>query len=917
VRISTKDLGQDTVVVSDSGSLGETSDARSHARSRVVLARGSAIGRYIVVEALGRGGMGEVFLAYDPELDRRVALKLVRPRRDADGRQRLLLEAQAQAQLSHPNVVTVYDVGTHDEHVFIAMEHVRGQTFQEWLDDRPRSWRDVVDVLVRAGRGLAAAHAVGLVHRDFKPANVMVAEDGRVRVLDFGLARRFEKVDTRHPEIPASISGEHEALGPDSGLTSAGVVMGTPAFMAPEQFSGGAIDARTDQFSFCIVLFRALYGVSPFSGKTYETLAKSVTEGSLVDPPRAKHVPRRIRSVIRRGLARNASDRHASMDALLRELEGARRGRRVVVVGIAAAAVAGALVIGAGAAMSGPTACADTSAPMREVWNEPTVAEVRAAFLGSGAAHGQDTYERVEPMLSAWVDAWVDMRRDTCEATQIRGEQSPALMDLRMACLDRKLHHLDAIVQVFALSDQEIVGNAVESAGKLPGIEECADLDRLHASLPAVPAEHADEIGAVRQELALLRARAHVGKFRDGLAPGAELLDRARATGYLPLVAESALVLGDVQQRNILIEEALETYEQALAAAAEAGYVESEARALVGLTGVFAFHLDPEISLRFARHAGALLRRLGDPPDVLGPLLVYRAVAHSKKGELQIAIDHYRQAIALEGAVPHNVLAASTNLASLLSGQGKSREARDVLKDALSQADVLVGKHHVTYAKVQLNLGAMHYLLGEDEDAQRNFDAAHAGLLAAFGPRHPEVAQARQNLGSLLDRQGRLEEALEHYQEALETKRAVLGPDHASVGFATHNVGDLLLRSGKPSEAIPHLEEARRISSVPTGTGVGYPVRAVTLTSLANAYLALGRLDEAWEAVEEGFSLVSGEVEPAAGARLRFVSAKVMLARGASREEAHEMARAAIEGYRASEQASDDEIAEVQAWLAK
>jgi eukaryotic-like serine/threonine-protein kinase len=912
VGVSTSDLAPSTIVLSDFGSSSESSSVPP----RLALERGSAIGRYIVVEALGRGGMGEVYLAYDPELDRRVALKLVRPRREEDGRQRLLREAQAQAQLSHPNVVTVYDVGTHGDHVFIAMEHVRGRTVQEWLDAERRSWREVVDVLAHAGRGLAAAHAAGLVHRDFKPTNVMVGEDGRVRVLDFGLARRFETGHSLHPEIPAAISSEHETSGSEGELTCAGFVMGTPAFMAPEQFRGADVDARTDQFAFCVVLFRAVHGVPPFTGKTFETLAKAVTGGNLVDPPRAKHVPRRIRRTIERGLARDPSERHPSMDALLRDLEGARRGGRRILVGVASTGLAGALAVGAGAMMAGPTPCADAGASMRDAWNDTTAASLRAAFVASGAAHAEETFTLVEPQLSAWADAWVDMRRDACEATQVRGEQSPALMDLRMACLDRKRHHLDAIVQVLESSDVEIVRNAVETAAKLPAIDECADIDRLRAAVPPVPAEHADEVEAVRQELALVRAQAHAGKFREGLEPGAELLARAQATGYLPLVAEAAHGLGHVQERNMLVEETRATYELALEAAAEAGSLDDEAHALVGLAAVSALHLDPDDSLRFARHAGALLRRSGDSPDSLGRLLIYRALAYSKKGEVEIAIEHCRRVIELDGVDPHSVLAASTNLASLLSGQGKQHEARDVLKDALARADALVGSHHPSYAKVQLNLGAVSFLLGEDEEARRHIEAAHAGLLAAFGPREPTVAQARQNLGSLLERQGKLDEALDHYLEALETKRALLGSDHASVAFGEHNVGSLLLRAGKPAEAIPHLEEARRISDAPAGTGAGNPVRAATLTTLANAYLASGRLDEAWGAVEEGLTLVGSDVDPVVGARIRFAAARVLRARGARPEEALEMARLAIEGYRASEQTADEELAEVEAWLA-
>ena len=223
------------------------------------LAPGSRVDRYQILGAVGRGGMGEVYAAYHPDLDRKIALKVVHEAgaESAERRARLLREARAIARLSHPNVVVVHDAGTVDGRVYIAMEFVEGETVDAWLRAGSRGWREVVDVFIAAARGLAAAHAAGIVHRDFKPQNVMIGRDGTVRVMDFGLARLAEEP----PDCP-DVGATGPATRPRDGDED-GRAVGTPAYMAPEQFRGEAIDARADQFSFCVALHEALFGIRP------------------------------------------------------------------------------------------------------------------------------------------------------------------------------------------------------------------------------------------------------------------------------------------------------------------------------------------------------------------------------------------------------------------------------------------------------------------------------------------------------------------------------------------------------------------------------------------------------------------------------------------------------------------------------
>ena len=273
------------------------------------------IGRFTIVRKLGSGGMGVVYVAYDEQLDRRVAVKLLRNNvASPDARVRFVREGQAMARLSHSNVVTVYDVGVHDDQLFVAMEFVDGQDLRAWIQAEPRDWRTVVEVFRQAGEGLAAAHEAGIVHRDFKPDNVLVGHDRRVCVADFGLAHQFD----RAPELDASI--EHTPS--DSGslalaLTRTGALMGTPAYMAPEQWAGARTDARSDQFSFCAALWEGLYGRRAFVGANLVELSNAVTSGDIQLPPDDADVPPWLRAVLLRGLAVDPDQRWPSMRALL------------------------------------------------------------------------------------------------------------------------------------------------------------------------------------------------------------------------------------------------------------------------------------------------------------------------------------------------------------------------------------------------------------------------------------------------------------------------------------------------------------------------------------------------------------------------------------------------------------------------
>ena len=312
-----------------------------------VLERGATVGRYLVLERLGAGAMGVVYAAYDPELDRRVALKFLRAQRGAGDpahqQARLVREAKAMAKLSHPNVGAIFDVGVHEGRVFLAMEYLPGGTLTQWLSAEKRPWRQVIQMFNEVGHGLAAAHAEGLIHRDFKPDNVLLDKAGKPKVVDFGLVRL-----TGSPEAPIGGPIDETDLAvaetaiPEASpahavaLTRTGALAGTPAYMASEQFLGKPVDARTDQFAFCVGLYEALYGERPFAGDSVIALADAVTEGRVREAPKAARVPAWLLTALLPGLSPEASRRYHDIAALLRALQrdpGVRRRRWLFATG--------------------------------------------------------------------------------------------------------------------------------------------------------------------------------------------------------------------------------------------------------------------------------------------------------------------------------------------------------------------------------------------------------------------------------------------------------------------------------------------------------------------------------------------------------------------------------------------------------
>jgi len=372
-----------------------------------IMEHAGRIGRFVVLEPIGRGGMGVVYAVYDEQLDRRVALKLLGHESAPGLRARLQREARALARLSHPNVVPVFEVGEHEGQLFIVMEYVQGRTFRRWIAETKPEPARILDACIQAGRGLSAAHQAGLIHRDFKPENMIVGENGRVRVLDFGLARGHQETSRLATDSQPALGGDTF----DTRLTVTGSILGTPAYMAPEQMFGEPTDHRCDQFAFCVVVWEALCGERPFAGGNASVLLETVAAGMIQPPPRDSSMLTWLRRVLERGLSRRSDARWDSMDDLLTTIErGDPAGRRRWVRRASGASLA--IAVGSGSVWA-------TRSPDDPPRPAVAVADVSIPRLPSLAT----TYEEFFP-IGAAVDT-LDMARHPAVVQQHFNRVSP------------------------------------------------------------------------------------------------------------------------------------------------------------------------------------------------------------------------------------------------------------------------------------------------------------------------------------------------------------------------------------------------------------------------------------------------------------------------------------------------------------
>jgi tetratricopeptide (TPR) repeat protein/predicted Ser/Thr protein kinase len=657
--------------------------------------RGTTIGRYVVLDPLGAGSMGVVLSAIDPALDRKVALKLVKATGEPEDRQRLLREGQAMARLAHPNVVTVYEVGEYDNRVFLAMEYIRGGTLTTWLAAAKRTWREIVDAFVAAGRGLAAAHRAGIVHRDFKPANVLVGEDGRPRVADFGLATSPEG---------AGVSTRFVTPDPeDLAMTATGAIMGTPAYMPPEQHQGNSLDARVDQFAFCVAVYHALYGELPFDGTDHETYAKHVLAGKLREAPRRTDVPVRLRKVLVRGLAVDPDARFPSMDALLAELAHDPVTSRVHVAAVAGGAlvIATALVVARGAIGDAMDPCAATSEPIADLWSTTERAQLERAFVAGPSPIGAPAFARTAHLLDGRVGELVAGRREACLATEVRREQSAELLDRRTTCLDERIAETRALIAVLSdHPDAATIAKGPEAIATLTAVAACADRAGLVAGVPrpAAPATRA-MVETFERELAWVQALDAAGKTVEAQARLVKPLHEIDAVDYAP--ARAWAHFHDARLRTKLGQhrEAADELRQVGELAAAAKDDNLLARTWTLLYAVVGYRLGQrEQAKTLEPTVVAAIVRAGNTPE-------HRADFDNARGALELAAGDYvasaehfsnasQQFARALGANHPRAIGALANAGLALESAGRYTDAESVVRRALALRVEQFGADH-------------------------------------------------------------------------------------------------------------------------------------------------------------------------------------------------------------------------------
>ncbi len=941
------------------------------------LPRGSSVGRYVLLDPLGAGGMGVVYAAFDPELDRRVAIKLLQSRRAGSAAESWLLrEAQAMARLSHPNVIAVHDVGVWNGRVFVAMELVDGQTLRQAMEAGLGGWRETVEQMIAAGRGLAAAHAAGIVHRDFKPENILLGKDGRVRVLDFGLARAagqdgaLQPPELATPESTTATGGSSistPSLITDHGtrplvssvLTQAGMVMGTLPYMAPEQLRGQGPDARCDQFAFAVTLHEALYGRRPFLSEK----GGHPDRWTLREPPPGTQVPPWIRRVITRALSLEPGARYGSLDELLAALSldpGLARRRRYQVAGAAAlvvTALAGTWMF----ARQDRAQCGGASDQVAAVWNGSRAEKIAQAFAATQRPFAASAAASVRRSLEAYASDWSVRRTEACEATRSRGEQTEAVMALKMACLDRRLEELASLAALFEKADGPMVLRASQAAAALSPLAGCADVSSLLGRIQPADATVAASAQRLSRSLALPAAHLRAGSFAAGIAQLTPLVEEARKLGYPPLLAEALVLNGEL----LLESGELKTAERLLleaAALAQQGRADELGVAawdrLAQTVGVLGGRF--EAGRDAIRFAVATLERLGGRDDLQAGVRATRArlaaadgkyaealvdgkeavrlqqalngeehpatgsainavaLAHYRSGELAEAEVQFRRALAIRektiGPQHPDTSASLHGLASVLLSGGKFTEAREFYLRAVAIREASLGDKHPELAATLNNLAALHAMQGQFAQAQPYAERALVILEAVHGKENPYVAFAINNLGNLHTDQGRTKEALELHLRALAIREKTMSPDHSDVAMSLNNVADCLRNLGRPKEALER--NLRAVAIREKVLAPGHKDLGTSLVGLGMSYLRLGRYPEATVALERGLKIrLEAKVTPMEVADARFQLAQALW--GTRREKARVQTLAEEARVTFEEKKDARRTRELTEWLAR
>ncbi|MFN0250240.1 MAG: tetratricopeptide repeat protein [Kofleriaceae bacterium] len=739
---------------------------------------------------IGQGGMGIVLAAYDPQLDRKVALKLLHPTADdssSHARSQLMREARAMAKVTHPNVVTVFDVGEVGGRGFIAMQFVDGTTLRVWQTVRPRSWRELVAVYSAAGRGLEAAHAAGLTHRDFKPENVLMGSDTQPHVGDFGL------VGT----VAAAGDGSFAEASTERGWA------GTPAYLSPEQWRGGVVDPRSDQFAFCAAMWEAIYGRLPFGDGPELELREAVLAGARQPPPRTD-APAWLERVLARGLDVDPDRRWPNMRSLLDELARRSRSRRwLAVAGVAAAGVVVTSVVALQAKEVDRCAAADSS--MRATWSAERANGLRRALEAVATPYAAGVAASVVQRIDSYSGAWRAMAQETCRATEVRRVQSPELLDRRTACLESRRQELEALLTLLERKpDVATIDAAARATYGLSALDSCADIEGLLSQVPPPAPSERNEVTALVERYASARALHQLGRYADAAAAIDPVIRDARRIGYGPALADALHLAGSIRRDQDDLVGSVTMFEEAALVAARARVDGSVARSLLDLFEVVVDRQKkPERATALLPTVRAAVARAGERPVLRAGLAISEGLLADTASDYKAERDHMATAV----AVFEEALGPSLELSMALNRYGNT----------LTE-------------------------LRQFDDARAALERSLRTLETIYGAGHPKVATLLNNLGWTAQEQGDWNAAADYHERALAIKERALG-DHTSTATSLGNLGVVRIEQGRPEDALVLLERATAMAK--TKAGPTHPSYALQLGNLAAAYSDLGRYADA------------------------------------------------------------------------
>jgi eukaryotic-like serine/threonine-protein kinase len=747
-----------------------TQQADEHRENVTVeLAPGAKVGRYTIIERVGSGSMGVVYGAYDPELDRRVALKVLRATAGdvrSDRRRELLHEAQVMARLSHGNVLPVFDIGSIDGHLFFTMEFIEGRTLRIWLTEAPRTVREIISALVHAGNGLVASHQKGIVHRDFKPENVMVSTSGAVKVGDFGLALS-DRLD----------SGTHSRA-----------LIGTPAYMSPEQLTGGTVDSRSDVFSFCVVAYEALFGCRPFQASSPAGLIAAIKAQKFEGPRRERSlggVSSRLRRIILRGLADKPEDRYPTMQALVTALDQIPRRRRAWSLALAVTlGVVLLLPLGIRLWTREARMCAADGRRVDVAWSAGNRAAVQQAFLAVDGKDVADAWATTSRLLDGYAAEWTQR---TTQACLVLSRPSPKADDavLERDCLNDRLMELGGLTSLFAHPNRAVVERSVQAAGRLTPLSTCSDPKTIR-NRPLRPSDPAarQRTDALRVELKALHWKNVLGLYDEVLLRAETLGSAARQDGDATVEAEAFYELGYARDRKDDFSQAEAAYREGLRLAEGAWDKEAAAQCALGLAGVSTAAGHYAESHQWSELTSGMLDALGERDDLraegdnnLAITLVYEGHLEEAEALARRSEGEYTRAFG-----PKSVLLTRplSQLAMIREHQGRYRDALGFSEQALSLWQSAMGAESPRLVTFIQNVGAMDAILGDVDHAEPLLRQALA-IGDRVNPTSEGVAMTLHSLGWLLWRKGQFEEALPFARRASTVREAIGGPAHPSV----------------------------------------------------------------------------------------------------------------------------------------